>query len=253
MKQKLFIIALLLNTFGLIKGQEKVYYDADKNITKDISSAIDYSIKEKSVLDKDSLFKETVYFISGQKKSENSYIKEYKKGKYIPRKSIGEKWEWFENGEIKLKAFYKDGQLYGEFSTFWPNGVQRRKDTFENGKLIEGNCYDSIGNKLPDYFPYETLPKFPGGEDKLLNFIGNKLKNPVNSQENNIRVRVVAQFYIEANGKIEDIKILTNANYYYDMEVLRVISALPDWIPGTLEGQKVRCKLILPISFDYSK
>lgn len=250
MKQKLIFIALFLLVINLIKGQEKVYFDLDGRETKNISSAVEYIILEKSTVGKDSLFKKTVYFISGQKKSENSYLNEYKKGKIKESKFCGEKWEWFLNGNIHLKALYKDDQLDGEFFTYWTNGLLRRKDIFEKGKLIEGNCYDSIGNKLTKYFPYETLPEFPGGEAELFKFISYEIKYPIKAMENNIQGKVLTQFYIETDGKITDIRIIKNVNYYLDIEALRVIRAMPtNWIPATLEGQKVRYKYTLPIVF----
>ena len=249
MKQRLNLIALLLFVLGSVNGQEKIFYDAEGNKTYDMGSAVEYKITEKSVVGADSLFIKTAYFMSGQKKSENSFLKVYKKGKFIEQKFIGENWEWFENGGIKLSSFYKNGQLQGAFSTYWQNGIQRRKDLFDNGKLIEGNCYDSIGNKITEYFPYQTIPEFPGGEQKLFSYLISEVKYPIQAQEKNIQGRVLVQFYVETDGKISNIKILNNNNYYLEMESLRVIKAMPDWTPGTIEGQKVKVKFTLPVSF----
>lgn len=249
MKQKHVIITLLVIASSFVNGQEKVYYDVDGNNTKDINLATHYTITLESVKGRDSLFNETDYYMSGQKKAIKSYIVKYKNGKSIALKFIGEKLEWFENGDVKLKAYYKDGKLNGEFYTYWPSGIQRRKDIFKKDKLIEGNCYDSIGNKLPNYFPYETLPEFPGGEDKLLKFLVEEVKYPVKALENGIQGRVVTQFYVETDGRITDIKIVKKVNNYLDDEAYRVLSSMPKWTSGTLEGEKVRVKFTLPINF----
>ncbi len=250
MKRKIIFIAFFFLVINSTRGQEKLYLDKDGRETKYSSLAVEYTITEKSAVGNDSLFKEKVFFITGQKKSEKTYLNEYKKGKLKNYKLYGEKWEWFENGNVHLKALYKDGQLHGEFCTYWPNGIQRRKDIFENGKLIEGNCYDSIGNRLTRYFPYETLPEFPGGQDKLLQFLAAEVKYPIIAMEKKIQGTVYTQFYVEADGKLTDLRIMRNANYYLDIEALRVIRALPtNWTPATLEGEIVRYKYILPISF----
>lgn len=249
MKQKHVIFTLLLLTSNFVNGQEKVYYDVDGNITKDINLATYYTITLKSAVGKDSLFNETDYYTNGQKKAVESYLTKYKNGKSTSNYLIGEKWEWFENSTIKLKANYKDGQLNGEFLTYWSNGIQRRKDLFKKGKLIEGNCYDSIGNKLSKYFPYETIPEFPGGDDKLFQFLAEEVKYPVKALEGGIQGRVVTQFYVETDGRITDIKIVKNVNSYLDDEAYRIINSMPKWKPGTIEGQKVRVKFTLPINF----
>ncbi|MDD2797951.1 MAG: TonB family protein [Bacteroidales bacterium] len=226
-----------------------MYFDLEGKEVKDVNLAVQYTITEKSAVGNDSLFKKSNYFISGQKKSEYSVLEEYKQGRFIKKKIVGEKWEWFENGNIHLKAFYNDNQLNGEFCTYWPNGTQRRKDTFDNGKLIEGNCYDSIGQKIKKYFPYETAPEFAGGVNKLFEFLAKEQKYPTIAMENNIQGKVVTQFYIDENGKITDLEIIRNANYYLDVEALRVINAMPVWTPGTLEGKNVKVKITLPIYF----
>ena len=249
MKQKLIIISLLLVVFGSISGQEKVYYDSNERITKDINLAIEYSITDKSVVVQDSLLKKTIYYLSGQKKSEFSLLNVYKKGQIVQQKTIGEKWKWFKNGEIQLKAYYKDGLLEGEFNTYWDNGKQRRKDTFNNGKLIEGNCYDSIGNKISVYFPYEILPQFPGGEEKLMRYLSHQVKYPDIAMEQSIQGDVSTQFYVEADGKITNIRIMKNINYYLDIEAFRVINSMPSWTPGKIEGINTRFKYTLPIIF----
>lgn len=249
MKQKLILITLILMTISSVNGQREVYYDIEGNTTDDISFAVEYKVTETSSIGNDTLYKNITYYMSDKKKSENSFLKVYKKRKFVTQKFIGEEWEWFENGGKKLKAFYENGQLQGEFSTFWPNGTQRRKDIYDNGKMIEGNCYDSTGNKITEYFPYQTIPEFPGGEQKLLNYLGNEVKYPIQALEKNIQGRVITQFYVETNGKISDVKILNNINYYLAMEAIRVVKAMPNWSSGTLEGQKVRVKFTLPISF----
>ncbi|MDD2799054.1 MAG: TonB family protein [Bacteroidales bacterium] len=246
---RLFILTNLLCSFFFVNGQEKVYYDAEGNSTKDISMATTYTIVEKSTVGKDSLFKTTDYYLTGQKKMEQSFLNEYKKGRIVSQKMVGEKWEWFENGDIRLKAFYTDGQLNGDFCTYWPNGKQRRKDVFEKGELTDGNCYDSLGVKLNTYFPYETMPMFPGGDSKLMQYIGTSIRYPVSAAERCIQGRVIIQFYVEKDGSISDIRIVRKLDPALDLEAFRVVNSMPNWIPGKLEGENVRVKFTLPINF----
>ena len=250
MKQKIIIISFLCLLCSIAVGQEKNYYYTQGNSVKDISSAGMYSTIERVALGNDSIITETSYYMSGQKKETGSYLHKYtKKGKLIENERTGERCEWFENGNIRLKAFYQGGKKEGEFCTWWPNGKNRRKDRFEMDKLIEGNCFDSLGNKLPDYFPYETFPQFPGGDKKLKLYLDREVKYPPKAFEKNIQGKVVTEFFIERDGSISDIRVTKNVDFHLDLEAYRVICKMPDWIPATQEGQKIRVKYTLPISF----
>lgn len=252
MKHKIIMISFLCLLCSIASGQEKIYQDAQGKRVKNIKRAVCYSTCEKAFSGNDTIITETKYYLSGQKKSVSSYLKKFtEKGKLIAEKPTGEKCEWFENGNIRLKAFYQDGQKEGEFCTWWSNGKNRRKDRYEMGKLIEGNCFDSLGNKLPEYFPYETLPRFPGGDRKLINYLISEVKYPPKAFENKIQGRVLSEFYVEPDGSISNIRVIKSANYHLDLEAIRVIKKMPDWIPATQEGQKVRVKFTLPITFAF--
>jgi Periplasmic protein TonB, links inner and outer membranes len=246
MKHKILLISLLIVHFA--DAQEKKYYDSDKNLTTNMSLATEYAITEKNTFVGDSMItKETFYYLSGAKKSESLYMNIYKHKKLKVTKNTGQWGEWFENGNIRLKSHYDNGQLQGEFSTYWLNGKQRRRDIFERGKLIEGNCYDSIGNKIPTYFPYETYPEFPGGEERLMKFLSKSIRYPTDMQVT-VNGTVYTAFFVEANGRISSVKVVQSNNPNIEDEAIRVVKSMPDWIPGTREGQKARFKFILPIS-----
>lgn len=77
MKRNLLIFAFMA-IVCFVNGQEKVYFDSARQITRNIDIVVDYKIVEKSVLDDDSLFKVTYYYMTGHKRSESSYLKVYK-------------------------------------------------------------------------------------------------------------------------------------------------------------------------------
>ena len=63
------------------------------------------------------------------------------------------------------------------------------------------------------------------------------------------RLVLAVQFVVGKDGKVTDAKIVKNANYYLDIEALRVVNAMPNWIPGKLEGKTVRVYYTLPVNF----
>ena len=96
----------------------------------------------------------------------------------------------------------------------------------------------------------EVEPQFPDGGDKgLMQFLESKLRYPVEAQMKGIQGRVLVNFVVGADGSISDAKILRSVNRLLDEEALRVVSLMPKWIPGTIDGKAVDVKYTLPFSF----
>src|SRR5205085_6436235 len=54
----------------------------------------------------------------------------------------------------------------------------------------------------------EEMPAFPGGPDKLMEYLKQNLKYPSMAQENGIEGRVWISFMVDKTGKIKNIKLL---------------------------------------------
>ncbi|MDD2284880.1 MAG: TonB family protein [Paludibacter sp.] len=95
----------------------------------------------------------------------------------------------------------------------------------------------------------EKMPQFPGGDAELFGYLSNSIKYPLKAQESNIQGRVICQFVVNRDGSISDVKIVRGADPSLDAEAIRVIKAMPNWIPGEQRGKKVRVKYTLPLNF----
>ena len=65
----------------------------------------------------------------------------------------------------------------------------------------------------------------------------------------NIQGRVICTFVVERDGSVSDIRIAKSVDPSLDKEAVRVVSAMPRWIPGRQNGQNVRVKYTLPVTF----
>jgi TonB family protein len=99
------------------------------------------------------------------------------------------------------------------------------------------------------YQVVEKMPQFPGGEKALLDYIGHNLKYPIDAQEKGIQGRVIVRFIVTKTGKVEQVEVLRSLCPSADQEALRVISSLPNWIPGEQKGVKVGVYYTVPITF----
>ena len=95
----------------------------------------------------------------------------------------------------------------------------------------------------------EQMPQFPGGDVELMKFLSENIKYPEAASKAGTQGRVIAQFIVEADGSISNVKVLKNVSDEIDAEAVRVIKAMPKWKPGMQKGQPVRVKYTIPVTF----
>ena len=95
----------------------------------------------------------------------------------------------------------------------------------------------------------EQMPEFPGGSIELMKFLSENIKYPEEASKAGTQGRVIAQFIVEADGSISNVKVLKNVSDEIDAEAVRVIKAMPKWKPGMQKGQPVRVKYTIPVTF----
>ena len=95
----------------------------------------------------------------------------------------------------------------------------------------------------------EQMPSFPGGMSALMAYLQKSIKYPPIAEENGIQGRVVCTFVVERDGSVTDVRVAKSVDPSLDKEAVRVVSAMPRWIPGKQNGQSVRVKYTLPVTF----
>ena len=95
----------------------------------------------------------------------------------------------------------------------------------------------------------EEMPKFPGGQGALLEFLANNIQYPAEAKQNGTQGRVSTCFIVEKDGSISNVEILRSVSPALDAEAVRVIKAMPKWEPGKQRGQAVRVKYTVPVTF----
>jgi protein TonB len=95
----------------------------------------------------------------------------------------------------------------------------------------------------------ESMPSFPGGMNKLMEYLQNNLQYPQLAKELNIQGRVFLTFVIEKDGSVTDTKLLRGIGGGCDEEAIRVVNKMPKWIPGSQRNRPVRVQFNLPVNF----
>ena len=159
-----------------------------------------------------------------------------------------------------------------------PNIESRETDDIENKNTDyidnEEDIYvEIIDEYWDDDIPLDTLrdkdgvylvvpegPEYPGGSSALFEFIKNTMVYPAAAVKDSIQGRVIVQFIVEEDGSITNPVVVKssglNRNQSYsnifnqlDAEAIRIISVMPKWNPGKVEGKPCRVRYNLPINF----
>ena len=95
----------------------------------------------------------------------------------------------------------------------------------------------------------EQPPHFPGGSQAMMDYLSKNVKYPKVAEQLAIQGRVIMAFVVEEDGSITNVKVVRGVHPSLDKEAIRVVEAMPKWIPGKQNGQYVRVKYNLPVTF----
>ena len=114
---------------------------------------------------------------------------------------------------------------------------------FQHIGLVDGEeVYDEKGQLV-------TMPQFPGGKEKLREFLSKNLKYPVECEASGITGRVVVGFVVEKDGKVTQVKLDRSSDPAFNMEAYKVMKKMPRWIPGKVGDEPITVRYKLPIKF----
>ena len=137
---------------------------------------------------------------------------------------------------------------YAEFEDLYPDC----NDSYES--TIYGGTYGKWPKGL-------NPPEFPnGGDVSLTQYIHANLEYPhvvegtdtVTGEEILAKGTVAVQVVVDRCGRASRAEIIQSVNDEYDEEALRIVSGLPTFKPGDLDGERVKVALIIPVIFSRS-
>ena len=107
-----------------------------------------------------------------------------------------------------------------------------------------------VKNDTTVYQVVETAPTFPGGMDKMLKYLRDNTKYPIECREKGIEGRTMVKFIVKKDGSIGNIEIVkSSGNENLDKEAIRVVSSMPNWGPGMQRGEAVNVSFVIPVTF----
>lgn len=153
---------------------------------------------------------------------------------------------------VMAEMVYVDGSPYsdvsvGETAVDGTTQASTLEKTAKGESEEKQSQQSETSNKVHDVV--EQMPSFPGGDAALMRFLSTNVHYPAVAEENGIQGRVVVTFIIERDGSISDVKVVKSVDPSLDKEAVRVIESMPRWKAGTQNGEPVRVKYTMPVTF----
>ncbi len=116
---------------------------------------------------------------------------------------------------------------------------------------LEPTYTDAKGNII--YNKAEIEPSFNGGRDATMKYLNENLVYPKAAEDKGLEGTIFVDFIVAANGSVREAVVTEATSEEVDQsfrdEAIRVVNAMPAWVPGTQRGKPVDVKFSLPISF----
>ena len=93
----------------------------------------------------------------------------------------------------------------------------------------------------------EQMPEYPGGMDALSRYLERKVADsPMKGKAGGL---VTIGFTVTEAGKVTNVQVLESDQLSLNKEAERIVSEMPDWIPGKQRGKPVPVRYSVPVRF----
>ncbi len=160
------------------------------------------------------------------------------------------------NGVLSTIGSYLNNEKHGEWKWFYVSGKPCIIGNYFNGKQTgtwewfdeKGNGYklENANDSLIKRFHYH--PEFPGGQFELQKYLKN-ISYPPSAIRDGIQGTVYTSFYINTNGKVEDINIIKGVSSELNSRVYEHLKNMPLWSVGYKYGKPESEQFFLPVIF----
>lgn len=127
-------------------------------------------------------------------------------------------------------------------------------------KKADANKPDMKPDKDGVYQIVEEMPRFPGDEKALMEYLKSNLQMPEKYKGDDAEFRLAEyrtfiRFVVTEDGSISDVNLIKKTEGFKDLddEALRVVKAMPKWEPGKMGGKPVKVYFHLPVVFKFKK
>ena len=106
-----------------------------------------------------------------------------------------------------------------------------------------------IAAKLP-VLSADSMPQYPGGMSAMMAYMMDNMRYPEDAKKAQQEGRVLCSFVVDETGKVTDVHVVQSSGIQsLDDEAVRIVRSMPDWTPGTNDGEPVSVLFTIPVQF----
>ena len=159
-----------------------------------------------------------------------------------------------DNDSIAWDGWYKNSKKVGMWSYKLEDGFLRHKENYtEQG--VKGVTYllkeeqATYHKKAIEYDELVGTAMPIGGVQAFFRFIRKNLKYPKDAKRRGEKGKVLLEFIVGTDGKINNINAIRGVYPSLDAEAVRILKIAPKWTPSTYRGLPEKQKMRFPINF----
>jgi periplasmic protein TonB len=97
----------------------------------------------------------------------------------------------------------------------------------------------------------EIQAEFPGGIQKMYEYLSKNLQLPTNFKTDNYYGRCYLRFTIDEVGGVDDIVILKSVSKEIDSICYQAVCFMPNWTPAKMGNKPVKSSFTIPIQIHF--
>lgn len=117
------------------------------------------------------------------------------------------------------------------------------------GISIPFNSFSQAAKSDTVYNFVTKMPEYQDGQKGMLSYFIENMRYPLAAYLNGVSTTAYVNFVVETDGTVSNVTVLKPIGYGCDQEAVRLVSGMTGWIPGELNGKKVRVRSNSPVYF----
>jgi hypothetical protein len=118
--------------------------------------------------------------------------------------------------------------------------------------FVSNAISQSTENEDSVYTQTEVMPEFPGGKEKLVHYVSQKLFMPINCSKDNLSSKINVVFIVNKEGQVSHVEFKDSIPCpEFENQIRKIFDEMPVWTPGWHNDKPVHVKMVFPLIIEF--
>lgn len=171
------------------------------------------------------------------------------RGEYSQGQRVGRWLSVHRNGQKRSEGSYLAGEPHGQWRYYYNTGQLSAEEELNHGQSVGLRFYNPDGSAWSGLVVRRQMPAFPGGQAALLQYLARNTHYPKLARRKKITGSVHVSYTVDESGHITQVQVVKSLAPEVDNEARRVVASLPTFLPGREYNVPTAMTFTLPIHF----